>query len=515
MRWISRLTTLAVLVIVLAGAALFIRSRMPRTQMGGEFRTWTQFHDASRLAVGSPVVIAGVRVGDITGLTIVGRSARIDMRLVDDMQIPADSFATRRADSLFGDSYIEIILGGTDVAILKSGDPIVHVQEGGSTDTTLRTIARTMPKIDSALDRVHDFMLAARKWTDGPLLARVKDIDQFLSEGRIEGPLENADRAMERFEDGTTRAAEAVAEAAPNITKTLNRFDNGITSARRQMKDVKVGIVDAMHDAREGFDRADKTIDQMHEVMAAIDEGRGEDWKGTLGRLVNDPGLANTIEDFTGDAAEGIAGLNRFRSWIGGRIEVSMRTGEMRVYATAELKARNDKFYLLEFERSDQGGAVDSSLAEVPGTADYTRTQQIQDSLRFTLQFGKRFGALRFRAGLKDSTVGAGADALFMGDRLRLSADVFGSFDHTPRVKIAGAYAVFRSLYILAGVDDALNSPGVLPVRTGNSPVPNEFTDVKYGRDYFIGAALHFDDADLATILRVYGALIIGSLVTQ
>jgi hypothetical protein len=35
---------------------------------------------------------------------------------------------------------------------------------------------------------------------------------------------------------------------------------------------------------------------------------------------------------------------------------------------------------------------------------------------------------------------------------------------------------------------------------------------VRYGRDYFIGAALHFDDADLSTLLRVYGALLVGLL---
>jgi phospholipid/cholesterol/gamma-HCH transport system substrate-binding protein len=508
-----------VVVIVVAGAALLLRSRMPKTQMGGEFKTWTQFRDASRLQVGSPVVIAGVRVGDITRLTIDGQFARLDMRMIEGIEIPADSFATRRADSLFGDSYVEIILGGTGsagpITLLRSGEPIRHVEEGGSTDTTLRTIARTMPKIDNSVDAVHDVMLSGRKWVNGAMAERLTSADRWLSEGRIEGPLSDADRAMERFEERTTNAADAVASAAPNVTKTLDRFDNGITSARKQIADVKVGIVNAMHDAREGFDRADKPLQQMRDVVSAIDEGRGEDWKGTLGRLVNDPGTANTIEDVTGDVAEGAAGLQRFKSYIAGRFELSVLTGSVRAYATAELYARNDKFYLFELERSDLGAAVDSSLSEVAGNANYTRTQEISDGARFTLQFGKRFGHIRFRAGLKDSTVGVGADAFLLEGRLRFSADLFGSFDHTPRLKVAGAYAVFRSLYVLAGVDDALNGPGNLPIRAGNTPVPAQFSSLHYGRDYFVGASLHFDDADLATILRVYGALIFGFLVTD
>jgi len=133
-RWISRLTTFAVFAIAVAGMALLIRSRAPTAQASGKFHTYAKFRDGARLAVGSPVVIAGVRVGLIERLTVEGRGARIDMRLVDGLDLPVDSFATRRADSLFGDSYVEIIpVGGEQgtgtVRRLKSGEPIAHVVE--------------------------------------------------------------------------------------------------------------------------------------------------------------------------------------------------------------------------------------------------------------------------------------------------------------------------------------------------------------------------------------------------
>ena len=520
MRWISRLTTLVVVVIIVAGAGLLIRSRMPKTQMGGRFLTYAKFREASRLQIGSRVVIAGVRVGDITGLTIEGQFARVDMRLSDDLQLPADSFATRRADTLFGDSYVEIIPssgaeGARPVRMLKSGEPILHVEEGGSTDATLRTIARTMPKIDNAIQSAHELMIGGRKWVNGPLLDAMKGMDRWVSEGRIEGPLASADRAMQAFDEGTTGAAKAVSEAAPAIAKGLVNFDKGVTNARTNIKEAKQGIVTALTDARAGFDRADEAIDNMGQVMAAIHEGKGEDWKGTLGRLVNDPELGNTLEELSDDAAEGAANLNRFKSWIGAKVEVSVRTGDMRYYASAEMHARTDKFYLVEFEKSALGGAPFSDLSDVPGSDQFTRRQEIEEKLRFTLQFGKRLGFMQLRAGLKDSTAGVGADALFFNGRLRLSSDLFGSFSSTPRLKVAGAFAVFRSIYILAGIDDALNAPGELNIRTGNSPVPEVFKELKYGRDYFLGASLRFTDADLSTFLRFYGALVTGFLLTQ
>ena len=74
------------------------------------------------------------------------------------------------------------------------------------------------------------------------------------------------------------------------------------------------------------------------------------------------------------------------------------------------------------------------------------------------------------------------------------------------------AIAVFRSVFVVAGVDDALNAPGYLPIVVGNTPVPNDFEELRYGRDYFVGLTLRFDDADLSMLLRVYGALLLGLL---
>src|SRR5688572_21424301 len=131
MRWVSRLTTVVVVIAVAAAFILWMRSRIPDADKGESFRTYAKFRDGSKLAVGSPVVIAGVRIGDITKISIEGRFARVDMALQDDVQIPSNSFVTRRADSLFGDSYIEIIpTGGPEGAapsrVLVSGEPILH-----------------------------------------------------------------------------------------------------------------------------------------------------------------------------------------------------------------------------------------------------------------------------------------------------------------------------------------------------------------------------------------------------
>jgi phospholipid/cholesterol/gamma-HCH transport system substrate-binding protein len=257
----------------------------------------------------------------------------------------------------------------------------------------------------------------------------------------------------------------------------------------------------------------DQTIDDIQEVVAAVDEGRGNDSKGTLGRLINDPTLANDIEEATESLREGVSSFSRFKSWLGLRTEWNVFSAQPRFSITAEIRARNDKFYLVELERGPLGDFPEDQVSDAAGVPTYTRQQVIKDGIRFTAQFGKTFANwFQVRAGIKESAFGFGADVLLGDGRLTLSADLYGGVDRTPRLKVAGALAVFRSIYLLGGVDDALNDARYLNVRSDGTGIPNQFDRVRFGRDYFLGATLHFDDADLSTLIRVYGALLVGML---
>ncbi len=518
MRWISRLTTLAVVAALVGGLVLYMRSRIPDAEKGGTFQTYAKFRDGSKLTAGSPVVIAGVRIGDITKISIEGRFARVDMLLQDDAQIPADSFVTRRADSLFGDSYVEIIpTGGGEGAkparLLLPGEPILHVIEGGSTDSVLRGMDKVLPRINNALDVLHQVMLDGRKLINGAVVERLGYSDGWLASGRIESPLRTAQSAITRVDVMTTRGADALSGLAPDVIERLGRLDRTVAEARRRVTDVRSQVIDGLRGARSGLDSVDEPIRQATEVMAAINNGEGDDFKGTLGRLINDPELGDQLEDASVSGREAVSSFYRFKSWLGMRLELNVFSRLPRFYATAEIRARTDKFYLIEFERGGLGGFPSDQLSDSTGGSQFTRRQEIKDTLRFTMQFGKQTGPLAIRAGIKDSSFGAGVDALLLQGRLKFSADLFGGFSRTPRLKVAAAFAVFRSIYVIAGIDDALNDPGYLTINKGiDQDVPDQLTKVRFGRDYFFGATLHFDDADLATLLRVYGALLAGAL---
>ena len=519
MRWLSRFVTFAVILTVAGAAALLIRSRMPTTKVGQAFTTWALFRDGSRLASSSPVMIAGVHVGEVSRLSVEAGLARVDMRLVDDVDIPIDSWVTKRAESAFGDSYIEIVpttgeAGAATERRLKSGEQLIHVIEGSSTDSVLRAIGRAMPKVDHALDTAHGFMLDARRWVSGPVVAGLSGAERWLDEGHVESPLGAAEHAMERVDKGTERAASAVADAKRSIPDGITSFDHSITNARKQMADLKTGLHDALDRTRTGLDDVDKPIQQVADVVEAVDEGRGDDFKGGLGRLINDGELGESLDDGTDTIASGTASFTKFRSWLGFHAEYNIFSHIPRYYVTAEIAAAHDNFVLVELEKSQLGARPGDSLTDVAGSNTFDRAQSIDDSVRFTLEYGKRFGGwFQLRGGIKDSNFGIGADALLLGHgKLKFSADFFGSFNPRPDLKLTAALEVFRSVYLLAGIDDVLNKGAYLPIETGSTTVPTTFEKLRYGRDYFLGATLQFTDADLTTLVRVYGALLVGLL---
>ena len=68
MRWLSGLVTVVLLGGLVVGAVVLVRMRVDRQQAGQQFLTYGQFRDASRLPVGSRVMIAGVHVGEISAM---------------------------------------------------------------------------------------------------------------------------------------------------------------------------------------------------------------------------------------------------------------------------------------------------------------------------------------------------------------------------------------------------------------------------------------------------------------
>lgn len=521
----SLVVTIATLVLAGAVAVLFLRARVTQPKIGQRFRTFAMFRDGSGLPIGSHVVIAGVQVGEIDGLSIQDGLARIEMRLRNDVVIWDDAWAAKRATSLLGDSYIEILPGGPldDGPVdpsrhrLKSGDQIIHVLEASSTEKTLRAITNAMPRVDSAMKAADEFLTDTRRWVSGPFTDQWKRADAWLDANAIAAPIESAAAGATRLDEWTISVAEATADLQHRVLPALDDVNGDLGDATAAVVKAEVNLRDTLGTARKRMDDIDPVLARANAILTEYNGGGAPEDQGALTRMINDQDLGERIDEGVEGVKDFTTGLTATRTWLGLRGEYNVLSGKPRVYVIAEVNTRNDSFYLIEAEKGGLGRYPTTTLSDELGSDVWTYRSEIDDGVRFTLMWGKRFGWLRVRAGLKESTFGVGTDADIWHKRLRVSADLFDAeFTRVPRLKLTASIAIFKYLYVVAGIDDALNPGKDLPIAAwpAAQDVPHVFDSLHYGRDYFFGAMLNITDADLATMLRVYGALLLSGVAS-
>ena len=124
------------LFVLLGFAALFfLTTQLPAsglklTRAKAGYHVSAEFDNIGDLKVGSPVTMAGVRVGEVEAIRFDPKTykAVVSMRIDPQFnQIPEDSFASIQTQGLLGGKYVGISPGGLD-SYLKDGSHIDQTQ---------------------------------------------------------------------------------------------------------------------------------------------------------------------------------------------------------------------------------------------------------------------------------------------------------------------------------------------------------------------------------------------------
>lgn len=88
-----------------------------------------QFDRIDGLIVGNDVKMSGVKVGDVSRITLDPKTfmAVVELSLDDSVKLPIDTSAQIVSESLMGGKYIALVPGGDDVN-LKPGEQIIYTQ---------------------------------------------------------------------------------------------------------------------------------------------------------------------------------------------------------------------------------------------------------------------------------------------------------------------------------------------------------------------------------------------------
>ncbi|MGC9270514.1 outer membrane lipid asymmetry maintenance protein MlaD [Acidiphilium sp.] len=136
-RRLSEIIAGLAVIVVAVGFLAFAFSRT-HTHASGGYLLHAQFGSIGPLAVGSPVKIAGVTVGQVakTELDPQTYAAIVEFRIDSDVKIPKDSSAAVESASLLGSDYLSIAPGGSNT-MLKPGGAIVVTQSAINIESLL------------------------------------------------------------------------------------------------------------------------------------------------------------------------------------------------------------------------------------------------------------------------------------------------------------------------------------------------------------------------------------------
>ncbi len=427
------------------------------------------------LYVGSQVRLAGVEIGGVEAIDLVGDRARVTMRIRAAYPLPIDSEGQLKATGLLGDYYVRIFPGEAEEQLPDGG--VISVRaEPGDIDTITRNAEDITDDI-AAITEVLRELVEDRK-----------------NQAHVEASLANIDALTAELAEISKRNSDdirAIVQSVRRLTESLEGYTDDIA---RGIDDE----LDALQDLTADLDRA---AEDVASITGKIDAG-----EGTIGALVNDDALIDSVQRTVDDVGAGV------RSFIGLRPEVyytgrfymgsqprdldKFYYGNPLAWSAANtiglrLRAHEDFWYVFEINDHPQGVISQREvLREATGTVDSRWTRDAR--YRFTFMMEKRWGPASFRLGIKESGGGIGATFYALKDRLQVQVDVFDFFFGSypaidrrgvPNTRVTLRYEPVRNLYIDAGAEQI-----ILGALEG------------YGTG-FIGAGFTFTDDDIRWLL--------------
>ncbi len=506
--WASVTVGGLVLVVSLLGYWL-VRSVNEHAGGAEGYTVWAVFHDASGLFEKSRVQTAGISVGQIEKRELWNNTAlaKTTIRMRPGQKLFENAVVTKKSASLLGEYYLEIDPGtpfkddkGQKVQQreLKDNDRIVNVIEPVGFGDMMASVGTLIPVIREILDDVH-------KMTSGPISDIAEQVDELIERNSVvlDSLLKRVDHIAATIDQVTTAESDDVKQSIKNVREITESVKSLIGTTHEQIAGRGNEVRSSIERLQSSIDHLDKTMKNVEEVSSKVNNG-----PGTISELVNNPAIANNVEEITEDASGFVRSITRLQTIVGLRSEYNFLAGTFKNYLSIQLMPRPDKFYLIELVEDPRGYrtktvTVTNNSSQL-GTESETKVT-LTEQLRFTLQFGKKIGlspnvAVGGRFGIKESTGGIAGDLYLMRDRLLLSVDVFDAkVNQYPRIKSTAAYAIWqRNLFLIAGADDMANYQRA---RAGAGSL----------FDWFAGLQLTFNDEDLRSLLLFGGGAALGA----
>ena len=433
------------------------------------YHIYADMDNVSGLDINSKIKANGIDIGYIENLKIEGSKVRTHMFIYKDIKVPSNSVVKPLQESMLGGKYVALTLGDESM-LLKDGDMVTSGARMSDFNDASHAMTESANEFKALSEDIRALLNSDARnnlqMTFANLEQITTELKNFTQLNHLTNLTDNFNKmALKLTEtgDGFTTVANTINNNLPEILQNLDLLvkDLKYTSAEIRMK------VPAM--ARK-FEKVQKDLDEL------IAENRTP---------VNN--AINAADSFFSSGTETFDKVDSLLNTINQvQLEVAMRQEYMATDG-------GGKGYLsLNYIPSDSK----TFEFEISSTEDYSKTDEFgnliepktHDKGKFLLsaQIAKRYDDLVLRAGLIESTAGAGVDYYLLNDQFKASAQIHdfnAQYDirgDKPHAKVSARYTFLKHLDLYGGYDNFLN----------------EEAD-----NAFVGLGFRFFDDDLKTLI--------------
>lgn len=393
--------------------------------------------DAGGLIKNTAVKVAGVKVGIISDIRLVGGKAQVDILVQSDLGLSKSSVVEIKSNGILGDRFVAIYGGASNDELLTNGAMIENVRVSGSLDTVMNEIG----KVSSAL----------------------QDVAAALKQATVEGTEETPiGRIVSNLEKLTADLASVSSENKESINRIIDSIEEVTDTLKIAFGESGRGeFQKAWTNVTGGMEKLDRSLANIEQVTNKINEG-----EGTIGKLLNDEETVDGINKAIGNLNRVLGGALNLETTFDFKSEYMTKAGEMQTYFGLKIQPGLDRYYYLGIVQ-DPYGTIKSKTVETttttgtpPTSADSTVREVVNydNKIKITALFAKNFYNFTLRGGLIQSSGGFGFDYNLLNDSVKLSLEMF-DFDD-PNLRVFARWDIFKGIYLVGGGDSIIERDG-------------------------------------------------------
>ena len=269
--------------------------------------------NADGLLVGSPVSLAGIRVGNVTSIEpdTTGRNAiLVQMEIISTYDIPSSAELTLATAGILGDAYMSftVIPGEQGIPLRKDGEAKVDGSPGMISKLSEQA-QETIDSVNAMLDEETRADVKRLLKSSADTMEQSAQLLAGLNErqARLDGILDRADTLLdtgtqslvsitERVDQTLVKTNSLMAEAekslksiGPKADATLASVNSAVTKIDQALGDEQNGLPHIMEDTS-------RSLNALADILTELKDGRG-----FIGQLLRSHALAQDLNDIAID----------------------------------------------------------------------------------------------------------------------------------------------------------------------------------------------------------------------